>query len=175
MPVAGGELHTGGFPELAMMVDRRCYAVFQPDAVFTGGIAQTFRLLERIRAAGLGYTPHTWTNGLGFAVNLQLYAASGFARMHPLEYPYDPPGWVPEARDAMLTEPFVHDGGRLRVPDRPGLGVEIDRRALRRHARRFFTMDRKRLVWFALRDRGPKAAREIEAARSAVRTGPAPP
>lgn len=171
VPIAGGELHTQGLPELRMMIERKCYAIFQPDAVFTGGIAQTFRLIGRIREAGLVYTPHTWTNGLGFAVNLQLHVASGFADAKPLEYPLAPPGWVPEARDAMLTEPFVHERGRLRVPTTPGLGVAVDPKALRKHGTRFSVMDRKRVVWFGLRDRGLRAAREIDAHKKARRAG----
>lgn len=166
VPVAGGELHTSGYPELAMMVKKRCYSIFQPDAMFTGGIDQTFRLAQLCRDEGLLYTPHTWTNGVGFAVNLQLFAAAGFADEKELEYPIDPPGWVPEARDAMLEEPFVHHGGELDVPDKPGLGFEISRRALKKHATRFFVMDKRRLVFFALRDRGLRAAREIDATRS---------
>lgn len=165
VPIAGGELHTSGYPELAMMVERRCYDIFQPDAIFTGGIDQTARLARLCRKRGLTYTPHTWTNGVGFAVNLQLYCAFGGEK--PLEYPYDPPGWIPEARDAMFDQPFLHDRARLAVPSAPGLGFEISRRALRRYAKRFFVMDRKRLVFFGLRDRGLKAAREMDATRQA--------
>ncbi|MDP9405253.1 MAG: mandelate racemase/muconate lactonizing enzyme family protein, partial [Actinomycetota bacterium] len=167
--IAGGELHTGGYAELAMMAQRRCYDVFQPDAMFTGGVAQTWRLVARLRELGLRYTPHTWTNGVGLAVNLQLFAASGFAASELFEYPLDPPGWVPEARDAMLAQPFTADRGTLRVPDAPGLGITVDPRALRRWGRRFFVMDRKRLVAFALRDRGLRAAVEIDRARRARR------
>jgi L-alanine-DL-glutamate epimerase-like enolase superfamily enzyme len=167
LPIAGGELHTSAYPELAMMVERRCYSIFQPDAVFTGGIAQTFQLAHLCRERGLSYTPHTWTNGVGLAVNLQLFLASGFAADMRLEYPFDPPGWVPEARDAMLTEPFLHEKGMLAPPDRPGLGFEIDRRALRKYGKRFFVMDRKRLAFFALRDRGIKASMEIDRAKRA--------
>ena len=169
VPIAGGELHTSGLPELKTMIERRCYSIFQPDAVFTGGIAQTMEVVRLCRQHGLTYTPHTWTNGIGFAVNLQLMVASGFADETELEYPLDPPGWTPEGRDAMLTEPFLHEKGTLRMPAEPGLGFTVDRRALRKHARRFFVMDRKRLVWFALRDRGVKAAREIDATRRARR------
>ena len=167
VPIAGGELHTAGYPELAMMVDRGCYSIFQPDAIFTGGIQQTFELIRLCRDRGLQYTPHTWTNGVGLAVNLQLFAASGFAADRLLEYPYDPPSWVPEARDAMLTTPLLHERGSLLVPQSPGLGIEIDGRSLRRYGKRFFTMDRKRLVFFALRDRGMKASREIDANKRA--------
>ncbi len=165
VPIAGGELHTQGFPELAMMMKRRCYSIFQPDAIFTGGIAQTFDLIRLAKDLNLGYTPHTWTNGVGFAVNLQLMAASGFGEEKELEYPLDPPGWVPEARDAMLETPFVHEKGTLEVPTGPGLGITISPRALKKWGKRFFTMDRKRLVFFALRDRGVKASREIDKAK----------
>ena len=38
-------------------------------------------------------------------------------------FPYDPPGWTPERRDAFLAEPIRPDAdGVLRVPARPGLG-----------------------------------------------------
>lgn len=163
VPIAGGELHTGGYAELAMMARRGCYIVFQPDAMFTGGITQTWRLIRLLKQEGLGYTPHTWTNGIGFAVNLHLHAASGTDR--PLEFPIDPPGWVPEARDAMLNEPFVHHNGTVTVPDKPGLGFEISKKALKKHAKRFFAMDRKRLTMFAIKDRGLKAAREMDRAK----------
>ena len=165
VPIAGGELHTSALPELKMMIERKCYSIFQPDAIFTGGIAQTWEVIRLCREHGLSYTPHTWTNGIGFAVNLQLMVASGSTK--ELEYPLDPPGWVPEARDGMLEEPFVHEKGSLDVPRGPGLGITIDRSALRKHGKRFFKMDKKRLIYFALRDRGIKASKEMDAAKRA--------
>ncbi|MDQ3987241.1 MAG: mandelate racemase/muconate lactonizing enzyme family protein [Actinomycetota bacterium] len=162
VPIAGGELHTSAYPELAMMIERGCYSIFQPDAIFTGGIAQTLRIAQLCRVNGLSYTPHTWTNGVGFAVNLQVFLASGYAEDSRLEFPLDPPGWVPEARDAMLNEPFVHEKATLRAPEHPGLGISISKKALRKHAKRFFRMDRKRLALFAVRDRGVKAAKEMD-------------
>ena len=167
VPIAGGEIHTSGLPELRMMIQRRCYDIFQPDAMFTGGIAQSIEVAKLCREAGLKYTPHTWTNGIGFAVNLQLMAASGFADEKELEYPLSPPGWVVEARDGILTRPFAHEQGSLDVPAGPGLGIDVDERALRKHGRRFFVMDRKRLVWFSLRDRGLSVSREIDKTRKA--------
>jgi L-alanine-DL-glutamate epimerase-like enolase superfamily enzyme len=165
VPIAGGELHSSGLPELAMMIERRCYDVFQPDATFTGGIAQTWEVVKLCRQHGLGYSPHTWTNGIGFAINLQLMIASGFAGERELEYPISPPGWTPEARDALLETPFLHQRGTLEAPTAPGLGFTIDRQALRRYGTRFFVMDRKRLVWFSLRTRGLAVSREIDRAR----------
>ncbi|MBX3246963.1 MAG: mandelate racemase/muconate lactonizing enzyme family protein [Myxococcales bacterium] len=171
VPISGGEIHTGGLPELKMMIERGCYDIFQPDAMFTGGVAQTFEVARLCRQHGLLYTPHTWTNGIGFAVNLQLMAASGFAGDKELEYPYDPPAWVESARDGILEEPFVHRRGEIDLPTKPGLGFEIDRRALARWGTRTFAMDRVRLAVFGLRDRGLRVAREIDRSRRARREG----
>jgi len=139
VPISGGELHTGGEPELRMMIERGCYSVYQPDALFTGGIDQTRRVIELCRQHGVTYTPHTWTNGLGFAVNLHLWALS--ERDKSLEFPLEDPGWIPEARDAMLTEPFLAANGTVSLPDGPGLGVTVDRDALSRHGEQFFVAD----------------------------------
>ncbi len=165
VPIAGGELHSSGLPELRTMIERRCYDIYQPDALFTGGIAQTWEVIGLCRKNGLAYSPHTWTNGIGFAVNLQLFAASGFADTYQLEYPLAPPGWTVAARDGILEEPFDHNRGTLKTPTLPGLGFAIDRRALARWGKRFFVMDRKRLVWFSLRHRGIKASKEIDRER----------
>jgi L-alanine-DL-glutamate epimerase-like enolase superfamily enzyme len=50
------------------------------------------------------------------------------------EFPYDPPGWVPEGRDAMLTEPIaIDEDGYVAVPAEPGLGVQVDWEKVRAH------------------------------------------
>jgi L-alanine-DL-glutamate epimerase-like enolase superfamily enzyme len=50
-----------------------------------------------------------------------------------LEFPYDPPGWTTERRDFFLALPVTNEAdGTVRVPDRPGLGVEIDEDAVAR-------------------------------------------
>ena len=165
VPIAGGELHTSGLPELKMMIERRCYHIFQPDALFAGGIAQTIEVARLCREHGLFFTPHTWTNGIGLAVNLQVMAASGFADVKQLEYPISPPGWTIEARDAILETPFYHGRGKLETPNQPGLGFSINKKVLRKWGKRFFVMDRKRLIWFSLRTRGLKVSKEIDMVR----------
>lgn len=154
VPISGGELHTAGLPELRHMVERRCYHVFQPDAVWTGGIAETLEVARLCRRHGLGFTPHTWSNGPGFGINLQVLLASGFANELPFEYPLSPPGWTIEARDVVLTQPWRHNRGVLQPPTAPGLGFEIDREALKRYGRCFFEADRKSRHWMpeALKD-----------------------
>ncbi|MFA5787940.1 MAG: mandelate racemase/muconate lactonizing enzyme family protein [Actinomycetota bacterium] len=122
-PISGGEL-AGDIWPLREMIERRAVDIVQPDATFTGGIAGTLEMAALAREAGIGFSPHTWSNGLGLLANMHVLAATD-GRW--LEYPYDPPGWVPEARDAMLSQPIRIDGdGMVPMPSGPGLGVELD-------------------------------------------------
>jgi D-galactarolactone cycloisomerase len=79
------------------------------------------------------FTPHTWTNGLGLMANL--HVAAGVGGGPYIEFPYDPPGWTEHRRDFFLAQPVLIDPqGRLTVPGRPGLGVEVDESAVSRWA-----------------------------------------
>jgi D-galactarolactone cycloisomerase len=147
VPISGGELHTSGLAELSYMIDKRCYHIFQPDAMWTGGIWQTLQVAKLARKAGLKFTGHSWSNGIGFAANMQVMLASGFAGEMEYEYPFNPPGWTIEARDAILTQPWLHKRGVLEAPTAPGLGFEIDERALAHYGRCFFKANRKTSVW----------------------------
>jgi D-galactarolactone cycloisomerase len=160
--IAGGELNNQGLPEFKIMLEKGCYDWYQPDAVFTGGIASTWAIIQHVQSAGAIYTPHTWTNGIGFAINLQLFAASkSRADGKLLEYPLSPPGWVEEQRDGLLTEPWLHEKGKIDLPTRPGLGFEIDPKALKKHGTRFFSATKLRLATGAIRERGLGAARHL--------------
>jgi D-galactarolactone cycloisomerase len=167
VPISGGELNNQGLPEFGVMIKRGCLDIYQPDAVLVGGITECWKIIEKVRATGLKYSPHTWTNGIGFAINLQLLAASPFRKTARLEYPYDPPGWVPSARDGILTTPWEHDRGGLEVPRTPGLGFEVDKSALRRFGTHYFTASPTRVAVRAIRDRGLGAAKKLGAIRKA--------
>lgn len=161
IPIAGGELNNQGLPELTVMLERGCYDIYQPDAVMTGGIAQSVEFMRRVEAAKLRYTPHTWTNGIGFAINMQVFAASRFRHSERLEYPCAPPGWIPAVRDALLERPWTHERGVLELPVEPGLGFSIDRLALARYGKRFFKATPARVAVRTLLDKGLGAAREL--------------
>ena len=82
------------------MIEERCVDILQPDAALTGGITGLRRIAALCREAGLIFTPHTWTNGVGLIANLHLSAACSNAPF--VEFPYDPPEWTPDA-------PRLHD------------------------------------------------------------------
>lgn len=122
--IAAGELH--GDPGLVrLLMEVQGVDVVQPDLVFTGGVTGAWGLARESMDRGLRFSPHTWSNGLGLAANLHLAVAA--ENCNWLEFPFDPPGWVPEGRDAMLIDPILPgDDGLLRIPEKPGLGVELN-------------------------------------------------
>jgi D-galactarolactone cycloisomerase len=130
--IAGGEM-TRGMAALLGALDSDAYDVYQPDVVLAVGMLRARTIGELALARNRWFSPHTWTNGIGLLANLHVAAGVGGGPF--LEFPYDPPGWTPERRDFMLAEP-VRPGpdGVLRVPDRPGLGIVLDERALRTYA-----------------------------------------
>ena len=154
VPIAGGEIQTNGKGELKLMIEKKCYDIFQPDAIMTGGIQHTLDVAGHCRKHGLQFTPHTWTNGIGFAVNLQVHLASGFNGIAPLEFPVNPPSWTIEKRDGILRKPFMHENGRFHPTHFPGLGFEIDPDKLAAYGEKFFSMNKKEQVFYSLKDKG---------------------
>jgi L-alanine-DL-glutamate epimerase-like enolase superfamily enzyme len=156
VPIAGGELN-GGWHELKVMLEKGSYDIYQPDATMGGGISDAKRVLDACQERCLGYTPHTWTNGLGFLINLHVYAAG--PRDHPIEYPLEPPGWVPEARDGILAEPIhVASDGTVAVPTAPGLGIELDTDKLARYGYKYLDITSRGIAVKTIRDKGLFAA-----------------
>ncbi|MQA05058.1 MAG: mandelate racemase/muconate lactonizing enzyme family protein [Streptosporangiales bacterium] len=130
--VAGGEM-VRTLAELVDLVQADAFDIYQPDVVLSAGMSRCRFLAELAHLKHRWFTPHTWTNGLGLAANLQV--AAGVGNVPYLEFPYDPPGWTEHRRDFFLTEPLTVDGdGWLTVPRSPGLGVTVDHAALRRYA-----------------------------------------
>jgi len=131
--IAGGEMNQG-FHEFEIMFEKGCLDVYQPDATLAGGVLMARKVAAKAQEEGLLFSPHTWTNGIGFAINLQIAAAAPNCPI--IEFPYEPENWTPEARDAMLTEPFMPIDGRLAVPTKPGLGVELNPEVMAQYATR---------------------------------------
>ena len=127
--IAGGELNAG-LHEFQVYFDKKSFDVYQPDCTFAGGITVAKKVAGMAEAAGLLFAPHTWTNGIGFAANLQV--AASVSNCPFIEFPYDPPNFTEAERDFMLTEPFTIDkDGYVHVPQKPGLGVELDEERLK--------------------------------------------
>ncbi|MSQ82323.1 MAG: mandelate racemase/muconate lactonizing enzyme family protein [Myxococcales bacterium] len=167
IPIAGAELNHHGLAEIEVMLQKKCLDIYQPDAVFAGGISETWKIVQAVAAGGARYTPHTWTNGIGFAINLALFAASPWRDDTLLEYPISEPGWIPDFRDGLLQTPWQHHRGYLELPTAPGLGFTIDKAQLWRHASQFYRGTKLRVALGAVWDKGLRTAKELGAVRDA--------
>jgi L-alanine-DL-glutamate epimerase-like enolase superfamily enzyme len=129
--IAGGELNRGP-EEIKTYLEKGCLDVYQPDCTMIGGISTTRKIAAMVEAEGKVFTPHTWTNGIGVVANLHCAAAS--ARVPYVEFPYDPPNWLPEHRDFIFAEPLQIDAeGYVHLPQGPGLGIELDEDKLKKY------------------------------------------
>ncbi|WP_027943721.1 mandelate racemase/muconate lactonizing enzyme family protein [Amycolatopsis taiwanensis] len=128
--IAAGEMHHS-VPDLLGYLEHDVLDIYQMDVVLAVGMHRARTLAELAQLRHRAFTPHSWTNGIGLLANLHVAAGVGGGPF--FEYPYDPPGWTPERRDFMLAAPvMINAAGELEVPQRPGLGIELDEEAVRR-------------------------------------------
>ena len=117
--------------EALVMLQDRSLGLIQPDVTRSGGITETWRIAELAATFNTAYAPHVgWSGAICVAASLQLAAAADSFRTFECMV-YENP-----LRDA-FTQPLVGEGsqlvdGKLAVPQGPGLGVEVDREALKR-------------------------------------------
>jgi D-galactarolactone cycloisomerase len=158
--ISGAEINYG-WDEIKIMLEKDCFHVYQPDATFAGGIAQVKKVMDACKLKDRLFSPHTWTNGIGFYINWNMVLADRDNAL-PLEYPLEKPSWIPEFREGII-EPIIPDkDGRLQPFTRPGLGFEINEKLLRKYGRRFFKLTETGLKFKVIREKGLKAALNLK-------------
>ena len=136
LPVAGGE-HLGGLGAFRDMVGRRAVDILQPDVANCGGLAEARRIAALAQAHHVRVFPHVWGTPVAVAAALHFVATlpSVPATVRPTPLAQDPVFEFDHSphpiRDAMAADLAPVDGW-LTVPQRPGLGVEVDRAVLER-------------------------------------------
>ena len=138
IPIAGGECEFTryGFREMLMM---RAVDIVQPDTCAAGGLSECKKIADMAEAFGVRYNPHVWGTGIAIAASLQLLAVLPAHTPHslaPVEPMLEFDRTEHPIRQALLTKPIEHERGIVRVPEGPGLGIEIDRDALARFTAR---------------------------------------
>lgn len=104
-----------------LLIEMDCADVLQPDVGWCGGITELLRISAMADAHGKLVVPHgSSVYSYHFVVTRHNSPYSEFLMMHP-----EGTEVVPMFSPLLLDEP-VPDGGRMRVPDRPGFGVRLD-------------------------------------------------
>jgi D-galactarolactone cycloisomerase len=127
-PVAGYETEIGlyGFREL---ITRGAVDIVQADLAWAGGFSECRRIAALAQAHHLMMAPHAFGGAVLLAASLHFLAA--IPNGLELEFDQNPNG----LRDELLKEPLAIDrDGMVAVPQRPGLGIELDPAAVARYS-----------------------------------------
>jgi galactonate dehydratase len=130
VPIAAGErLYTRfGFAEL---LARRAVDVVQPDPTNVGGLAETRRVAEMAAAFDAVLAPHNPNGPLALAQAVQVCAAvSNFSMLETQGSEL-----LQSFHSKVLVDPLVVENGFIRLTDKPGLGVTLNKESILKRAR----------------------------------------
>lgn len=126
IPIAAGEWQNTHW-EFADLADRGKLDVLQPDVGRVGGFTEAKKVAAIAQQRGRLIVPHCWKSGIGIAASAHLCAATACCPY--IEY-------LPaELSESHLRRDLVKDGltmidGKIPLPKRPGLGIELNEEAL---------------------------------------------
>ena len=136
IPIATGEALYTVF-DFKRLTDAGAADVLQPDLSLCGGFWQGRKIAELALAHHVRLSPHVWGGAVGLAAALHFIAAlpvfphsDNIPKPVLLEYDL---GENP-LRTEIVRSPMLVEDGFVRVPDGPGLGIEIDEVAVERYA-----------------------------------------
>ena len=127
VPIAGGENEHSGYG-FNTLFRADALDIAQPDLGSCGGFTAAKDILGMAQANGVMVNPHVWGTAIAQAASLQFIASipiahhSLFAAEPILEYDVSS---HPFRRD-LIAEPWQMHDGRVAIPSRPGLGIEIN-------------------------------------------------
>lgn len=102
--------------------------ILQPDICSAGGITECKKIAAIAQAYGTRVVPHVWGTGIGLATALQFLASlpsnslSGYVQEPMLEFDRSPHPF----RDELINGAIRLEDGVVRVPMRPGIGVDVN-------------------------------------------------
>lgn len=135
MPIAGGEAEFTRFG-FRRLIDDGCVDIVQPDICCCGGFSEFQKIIAIASSFGVWVIPHVWGSGIAFAAALHGLAIMPpfphTALLHPLqnepviEFDQSPN----PLREELLCDKIELIDGFVPVPQKAGLGIEINEDAL---------------------------------------------
>ena len=115
--------------EFREIMERGRVDVVQPSSVRSGGMHEILNIAEEAYRRGLMCVPHAWSHMVGVAAELHLAAVA--PNMPYFEFPMAFPD-SPVISGLLTPRLEVGPDGTIEVPQRPGLGFELDEDVLSR-------------------------------------------
>ncbi len=122
--VTGGEQDCS-IPTWRRMIAMRAVDVIQPDVCYLGGLARTLRVAKMGADAGIPCTPHCANLSMVTLFTMHLLCVIPNAGKY-LELSIEGPDYYPWQDGLFVRSPYAVADGKVRLPDAPGWGVEID-------------------------------------------------
>jgi D-galactarolactone cycloisomerase len=127
VPIAGGEVLTRR-QSFQPWLQNGALDIVQPDVTKVGGITESRHIAWMAYDNGVRYIPHGWNTAVGLATDLQL--ASAFPDTDLVEYLTGSP-YIDEITVGGWK---LGEDGMLPIPDKPGLGLDLDMDAVIKYA-----------------------------------------
>ena len=127
-PIASGE-NAYSLEGIVHLASAGGLDIATPDVQKVGGILEALAIADWTDRHGVGLAPHCIASPLGFVAAVQVLAAAPsvrFLEFHGSDLPF----WAD-----LVDVPVIVDG-HAPVPDRPGLGVELNLEVARHYAKR---------------------------------------
>jgi L-alanine-DL-glutamate epimerase-like enolase superfamily enzyme len=128
--VAAGEWLTTRH-EFHELLDHGKVDVAQPDVGRVGGLTEAVRVATLAAARGKPIVPHAWKTGITLAAAVHLAAVAADCPF--VEYLPEELTESPLRRNLTVGTPAIRPDGTIAVPQRPGMGIELDRDELERY------------------------------------------
>ena len=128
VPISGGEVLTRR-QSFQPWLQRGAFDIVQPDVTKVGGISEARRIGWLAQENGVRYIPHGWNTAVGLVADLHL--SSAFAGTDLIEYKTG----SPYIDDIVARKWELDSDGMLAIPDKPGLGLELDLDAVAKYTR----------------------------------------
>jgi D-galactarolactone cycloisomerase len=134
-PIAGGENEYTLFG-FKTLLEKRAVDIAQPDLCIAGGFTACRHIVALAHAHGVQVNPHVWASAVGQAASLQLIAAipvanhALFAKEILLEFDTSSHPF----REQLTDTPLRQREGWVEIPQKPGLGIEVNRKILEKYA-----------------------------------------
>jgi len=126
VPIATGEMLYTKW-EFRDLLRARAADIIQPDVCCCGGLTEMKKIAALAEAEYVTVAPHNPMGPVATAVNAQFVATTPAFLI--LEYHLD----VAAPRRDLVQEPYHMVGGYLELPDRPGLGIELNEQYCGQH------------------------------------------
>ncbi len=127
IPIATGERLVTKYA-FAPLLDRHAVDIIQPDIVNTGGILEAKKISAMAESHYVTVAPHQAEGPLATATCLQLDACIPNFEIQESFDEFDV-GW----RRELLTSEYQITDGQMSIPDRPGLGIDLNMKAVGTH------------------------------------------